>query len=248
MRLLVRLLVSLVIGLLALSAGPPLLVRFVDPPFTSTMLERAWEAEAKTGTFAWPAYTPLPLAELGVAPKAAVSGEDGWFWHHHGFDPEAIEEALDDNEGKSRKRGASTISQQVARNVFLWQGRTWVRKGLEAWYTVWLELLVPKERILELYCNVAETGPMTFGFEEGAKRWYGVPAKKLTLDQAARIVAILPAPARWNPASRDEKAAIITSKPVPFPGERGFGQMEERAEGRFGWEATRRVIERLAEE
>ncbi len=246
---LVRCFVALLLLLLGVSAGPPLLLRYLDPPFTGTMLERAWEHEARTGAFTWPTYQPVPLAEQGKwVPKAAVSGEDGWFWQHHGFDPEAIEGALDANESSSRKRGASTISQQVARNAFLWQGRTWVRKGLEAYYTVWLELVVPKERILEVYLNVAETGPMTFGFEAGARHWYGVPAKALTFDQAARIVAILPSPNRYTPGARTEKAQLIQSKPVPFPGERGFGQMEERAQGRFGWDATVRVIERLREE
>lgn len=249
LRWTVRLVFGLPVAFVALTVAAVLTVRFVDPPFTWTMVERARAHEAKHGKPAWPAHTWRSLDELGRWPaKAAVSGEDGWFWQHHGFDPEAISEALDANEKGGRVRGASTISQQVARNVFLWQERTWVRKGLETWFTVWLELLVPKERILELYLNVAETGPMVFGFEAGARHWYGVPASELTFDQAARIVAILPSPQRWNPAARDEKAALITSRPVPFPGEPGFGQMEQRAGDRFGWDALLAVARReLAE-
>ena len=116
----------------------------------------------------------------------------------------------------------------MARNVFLWQGRSWLRKGLESWYTLLLELLVPKARILELYLNVAETGPMTFGFEAGAQRHFDSSAADLSPEQAARLAAILPAPRRWNPDSpaAGERAAHTLDNLVPFPGDPGFDAMK----------------------
>lgn len=170
--------------------------------------------------------------------RAAVSSEDARFFLHDGFDWEAICGALDDY-GDGKLRGGSTISQQVARNVFLWQERSWLRKGLETWYTFWLELLVPKERILELYLNVAETGPMTFGFEAGAQRWYHQPASGLTRAQAAGLAAILPSPRKWSPtrAPASTRAAWILANPAPFPGDKGYDALVEKwdREGRGPW-------------
>lgn len=123
---------------------------------------------------------------------AVVASEDQNFYSHSGFDFVELRKVLESD--KKRKRGASTITQQVAKNVFLWHGRSYVRKGLEAWFTVLIELLWSKERILEVYLNVAETGDMMFGVEVAAQRYFKVPAANLSRTQAARIAAILPNP------------------------------------------------------
>ena len=136
----------------------------------------------------------------------------------------AICAALKHNAEGGRLRGGSTLSQQVAKNVFLWQGRSWARKGLEAWYTVLLEGLVPKRRILELYLNVAETGPMVFGVEAGANHHYGKSAAGLSADQAGRLAGILPDPRRRSVegSAARERAAWIRANPAPMPGAPGW--------------------------
>lgn len=213
----------------ALPALQVLPVRFVDPPFTLTMLQRVVERRVETGEWRWVDHRPGPLSSLGPhLPRAAVASEDALFWHHHGFDVGAICSAIQSNEKGKGTRGGSTISQQVAKNVFLWQHRDWVRKGLEVVYTAWLELLVPKERILELYLQVAETGPMTFGAEAGALRAFGKPSRALDADEARRLVGILPAPRTWTVQSRGQRRP----EPVAFPGDSGF-----KALGPFaGWD------------
>lgn len=176
-----------------------LVLRYVDPPITLTMIERALEHRAETGKLRLPDHESVDLTRVPRhVPLAAVTAEDARFFRHAGFDLAEIRNAIDERKDGGG-RGASTISMQVARNVFLWQGRSWARKGLEAWYTVFLELLVPKARILEVYLGVAETGPMTFGFERGAHLWFRKEAARLTPEEAGRLVAILPAPRTWSP-------------------------------------------------
>ena len=128
------------------------------------------------------------------AALAVVASEDQAFPAHWGFDFDEIQDAIKENQRRKRPRGASTISQQVAKNVFLWNGRSYVRKGLEVYFTVLIELIWGKKRILEVYLNVAETGPMTFGVEAASKRYYGHPAASLSRFEAARIAAVLPNP------------------------------------------------------
>lgn len=134
----------------------------------------------------WVSYEQISEPMKG----AVVAAEDQKFFEHAGFDFEEIRKVLQ----SKKKRGASTITQQVAKNVFLWHGRSYLRKGLEAWFTVLIELIWPKERILEVYLNVAETGPLTFGVEAAAQRYYKVSASQLTRTQASTIAAILPNP------------------------------------------------------
>lgn len=141
-------------------------------------------------------WTPLPDIAPAMA-RAAAAAEDARFCDHPGFDLDAIEAALSDTR---RLRGGSTISQQVAKNVFLWQGRSWLRKGLEAGFTLLVELLWPKRRIMEVYLNVAETGPGLFGVEAAARHYFGKPASALTLREAALIASLLPNPKRWSAA------------------------------------------------
>lgn len=133
---------------------------------------------------------------------AVIASEDQNFVNHWGFDLEAIDKAIKDSEKRNRKpRGASTISQQTAKNLFLWPGRSWVRKGLEVWFTGWIELLWSKKRILQVYLNIIEMGDGIYGAEAAARHFFGVPAEKLTSRQAATLAAVLPNPRRYNAAS-----------------------------------------------
>jgi len=138
-------------------------------------------------------WTPLSRIDRDMA-RAAIAGEDAKFCQHHGFDTKAIRAAMDHNERGGRIRGGSTISQQTAKNVFLWQGGGFFRKGLEAWYTVLIEAIWGKRRIMEVYLNVAETGIGTYGVEAGAIRYFNHGAEKLSPTEAARIAAVLPLP------------------------------------------------------
>jgi monofunctional biosynthetic peptidoglycan transglycosylase len=132
-------------------------------------------------------------------PLAVMAAEDQLFPDHNGFDWKSIEKAMAYNKRKpGRVRGASTISQQVAKNVFLWQGRSWVRKGLEVYFTFMIETLYSKKRILELYLNVAEMGKGVFGVEAASQLYFGKPAAKLTRAEAAKIAAVLPNPKKYT--------------------------------------------------
>jgi monofunctional glycosyltransferase len=136
---------------------------------------------------------------------AVICSEDQRFFAHMGFDLKAIEKAIDYNEkqqkrGRKKQRGASTISQQTAKNVFLWPQRSWVRKGLEVWFTLLIEIFWSKQRILEVYLNVAEMGDSIYGAEAAAKAYWKQPAAKLTADRSALLAAILPSPRRYSAA------------------------------------------------
>jgi len=165
-----------------------LLYRFVPPPITMTMI-----GDMMGGRSVSKDWMPLSRMDPDMA-RAAISAEDGNFCAHHGFDFVAIRKAFSGNEAGRRYRGGSTISQQTAKNVFLWQGRSWVRKGLETWFTGLIELLWGKKRIMEVYLNVAETGIATYGANAGAMRYFHHDARRLTPTEAARIAAILPLP------------------------------------------------------
>jgi monofunctional biosynthetic peptidoglycan transglycosylase len=204
---------------------PPIqcaLLNVIDPPVTETMLNRAMITGLDGDGWRMPAQTTVSLRSLPRwVPQAAVSSEDRGFFGHHGFDWPAIRHAWKRyrTEPGAHLVGGSTISQQVARNVFVWQHRSWLRKGLEAWYTVWLELLVPKQRILEVYLNVAELGPMVFGIEAASQHWYHKPAAKLKPAEAAHLVALLPAPNTWTIATPhvQQRARWILASPVRYP-------------------------------
>jgi len=133
--------------------------------------------------------------------NAVIAAEDARFCEHRGFDIEAIEKALDHNARGKKVRGGSTISQQTAKNVFLWPSRDWIRKGLEAGYTVLIETVWGKRRIVEVYLNVAEWAPGVYGAQAAARHWFGKDADALTARQAARLAAILPSPRRYNAAA-----------------------------------------------
>ncbi|HTI67992.1 MAG TPA: monofunctional biosynthetic peptidoglycan transglycosylase [Caulobacteraceae bacterium] len=167
--------------------------RFVPPPVTYLMIERL--AQGYGLHKRW-----RPLSAISPAlPQAVIAAEDAKFCEHHGFDIDAIRQAMRANQRRPNQvRGGSTISQQTAKNVFLWNGRSYLRKGLEAYFTLLIEALWGKRRILEVYLNVAEWGPGTYGAEAAAQRYFKVSAAKLNREQAARLAAILPSPLRWK--------------------------------------------------
>jgi monofunctional biosynthetic peptidoglycan transglycosylase len=174
-------------------------LRWIDPPVTITQL-----VSLITGSGLKRDY--VDYSEMSVNAKLAVlSSEDQLFADHKGFDWKSIEKALDYNKKKpNRIRGASTISQQVAKNVFLWQGRSWFRKGLEIYFTFMIEFFWGKQRILETYLNVAEMGEGIFGIEAASRQYFNKPALKLSRQEAAMIAAALPNPKRYTvrPLSR----------------------------------------------
>ena len=196
-----RWLAYVVAGFFLTSPFAVLFFRFVPPPLTplmairgagymldgsSPILDKDWE----------------PLENISPRlVEAVVASEDQRFFEHNGFDWGAIVSAIGENERGKRKLGASTISQQTAKNLFLWPDRSWARKGLEAYFTFLIEILWSKHRILEVYLNIIETGSGTYGAEAAAQRWFHVSAARLTGPQAALIAAILPNPRRWSPAN-----------------------------------------------
>ncbi|MCW0367955.1 Biosynthetic peptidoglycan transglycosylase [Xanthomonas sacchari] len=183
------------------SVSQVLLLCFVDPPFSAMMLERQLGAWASGDWSYRIAYDWRDTAQIAPSlPISLVAAEDQRFPNHHGFDLDAIEKARDHNARGGRLRGASTISQQVAKNLFLWQGRSWLRKGLEAWYTVLIEALWSKQRILEVYANVAEFGDGVYGAQAAARSFWNKDAAQLTPAQSALLAAVLPAPQRYNAA------------------------------------------------
>ena len=180
-----KLLVKIVLWFIGISLALVLLFKFVPPPVTATMIlngdgiTKDWES--------------LGNIDRNMV-TAVIAAEDGKFCSHNGFDQEAIEQAIKRNAEGGRIRGGSTISQQTAKNVFLWQGGGYFRKGLEAWFTFLIETIWGKQRIMEVYLNVAETGIGTYGAEAGAQRYFQHSAARLTKTEAARMAAALPLP------------------------------------------------------
>lgn len=194
MKLLFGLLKLVVLALAIFWGGGLLLFRFADPPATPLMLIRSIERGEAVR------YRPLPLSAVAPALiRSVIASEDSRFCLHHGIDAEEMQNALDDYEETGRLRGASTITMQVARNLFLWPGGGFVRKGLELPLALALDAAWSKRRILEVYLNIAEMGPGLFGAGAAAEAHFGVPAARLSETQAARLAAILPSPTRWNP-------------------------------------------------
>jgi len=187
------LLLLAVFGTMAASVGLTLALRWVNPPVTAWMV---WKARAmdRPVVYRW-------VDAENISPEVAiavVAAEDQKFPAHSGFDVESILEAVREHVQGTRSRGASTISQQVAKNLFLWPERSLVRKGLEAWFTVWIELLWPKERILEVYLNVAEFGPGVFGVGAASDLYFDGPARAIDRRHAALLAAVLPNPVRLH--------------------------------------------------
>ena len=234
MRMVLRWLRRVVFAFLVVSIGAVVAYRFIDPPVTPLMLIRSAESLAAGRSPAFHAY----WVDLGaISPallRTVIAAEDARFFTHHGVDVDAVEEARTYNarhRGK-RRHGASTITMQCARNVFLWQGRNWVRKALEAYFSVLIEALWGKRRILEVYLNVVEWGPGIYGAEAAARHYFRLPASQLDVHSAALLTAALPNPWRWNPAAPTvylatraatiaERAAAVRLAPLGYA--RGAG-------------------------
>jgi monofunctional biosynthetic peptidoglycan transglycosylase len=181
---------------------------FIDPPSTVLMMQRAAEGQTIR-------HYPVPINRMSPhIIRAVIAAEDANFCSHDGFDVEAIQDAMEANARGGRVRGASTISQQTAKNLFLWPDRSWLRKGLETYFTALIEFMWPKRRIMEAYLNAAEWGDGNFGVEAAARARFGVAAADLTPLQAARLAAVLPNPNRWRadrpgPYVRQRSATLV---------------------------------------
>ena len=183
------------------TAGQVLLLRWIDPPTSAFMLDRRLDALVAREKgfrldYRWRDWGRIS----STLPISLVAAEDQKFPDHNGFDFQAIDKALASNKRGRKVRGASTISQQVAKNLFLWQGRSWVRKGIEAWYTLLIEAMWPKTRILEVYANIAEFGDGIYGAQAAARSYWRKDASRLSLEESARLAAVLPAPRRYSVA------------------------------------------------
>jgi monofunctional biosynthetic peptidoglycan transglycosylase len=192
-----------VLAFIVVSIVSVIIFRWVPVPLTPLMLIRDVQQLTSDKGIVME-HDWVPLKE--ISPKlqlAVVCSEDQNYLKHFGFDWGAIQKAMKENEQGKRIRGASTITQQTAKNVFLWQGRSYLRKGLELWFTLLIEVFWSKERIMEVYLNSIEMGNGIYGAEAAAQHWFHKPAKKLTKDEAAAIAAILPNPLRFkaNPPS-----------------------------------------------
>lgn len=175
-----------------------LLFKFIPVPFTPLMLIRSIEqkVDGKEMTLS---HDWVPLEDISQnLQKAVIASEDGNFFKHNGFDFKAIEKAMENNDKGKRIKGGSTISQQTAKNVFLWPGRSFIRKGFEAYFTVLIELFWSKERIMEVYLNSIEMGNGVYGAQAATKHWYQKDCKSLTKNEAAGIAVILPNPRKYK--------------------------------------------------
>ena len=214
-----------------LAAGAALVIvilalRWVPPPTSAFMLSDRIGAMLD-GDFAYRnRYDWVALEKISPqAALAVIASEDQRFPFHAGFDFESIREAVRHNARGGKVRGASTLTQQVAKNLFLWKGRSWVRKGLEAGITGLIELLWPKERILEVYLNIAEFGRGTYGVQAAAQRFYRKDAARLTRREAATLAAVLPAPKQWrvdSPSPRVQRRRDAIMKQMRLLGGASF--------------------------
>lgn len=169
-----------------------LLLRWIAPPTSAFMLQQRLAGIAVD-------YRWVPMDRISPhAALAVIASEDQNFFDHWGVDLKAIADAIEDNRSRSRPRGASTISQQVVKNLFLWPGRSYVRKGIEVYFTLLMEAFWPKQRILEVYLNVAEMGPGTFGVEAAGRRFFHKSAARLNRRESATLAAVLPNPVRMR--------------------------------------------------
>ncbi len=193
-------LIKIVLWFLAITFTWVLIYKFINPPITYLMLqrglERKWEGKNWKLQKDWKNYDEIS----NNLKKATIAGEDARFMVHNGFDFKAMERAFERNKSGKKLRGGSTISQQTAKNVFLWGGRSYLRKGFEAYFTVLIELLWSKQRILEIYLNVIETGDGMYGVQAATLTYYGTGCQSLNKAKAALLIACLPNPRRWNPA------------------------------------------------
>ncbi|MDO9552715.1 monofunctional biosynthetic peptidoglycan transglycosylase [Rhodonellum sp.] len=197
----IRILGKIILWFFIITIGLTIIYRFLPVPLTPLMairwMEQVFDKEKEVRFKKdWVSIDKISRH----MPQAVVAAEDQKFLDHFGFDREAMEKAWEGNKKGKRIKGASTITQQTAKNVFLWPGRNLIRKGLEAYFTVLMEVLWSKERIMEVYLNVIEMGEGIYGIEAAAQTYYKKPAAKLSRQEAAMIAAVLPNPRRWSPA------------------------------------------------
>lgn len=203
-----------IVWFFGLSIVSVIIFKFVPVPFTPLMVIRVVENKL-AGKEIYFSHDWEPIAHISTnLQKAVIASEDGTFLSHHGFDFTAMQKAFKNNERGRRIKGGSTISQQTAKNVFLWQGRSYIRKGLEAYFTVLIELIWGKERIMEVYLNIIEMGDGVYGAQAATEHWYRKDASSLTKTQAAGIAAILPNPRKYSATSsssyiNNRKAKIV---------------------------------------
>ena len=197
-KLIFRVVKLAVIAFVALSLFGVILFRFVNPPFTWLMIQRGFERKADGKDWKidkkWVAFDEIATSMK----RAAVAAEDQTFLENHGFDFKAIQRAIQKNAKSKKLIGGSTISQQTAKNVFLYPGRSFIRKGFEAWFTILIETFWSKKRVMEVYLNVIEMGDGIYGIEAASQAYFNKPAAKLTNRQAAAIAVIFPSPLKWS--------------------------------------------------
>lgn len=214
-----RLLLWLLLIVLAITVLPVALLRWIPPPTSSYMLQ----SPVKPVRYHW-----VPQEQISkLAGRAVVAAEDQKFYEHQGFDIEAIEKAREHNKHSKRTRGASTISQQTAKNLFLWPGGGYFRKGIEAGYTILIEALWPKQRILEVYLNIAEFGPGIYGVEAASQAYFHHSAAKLSPGEAAHLAAVLPSPRHW---SVTHPGSYVQRRVGWIVGQMGYGNHKPDAE------------------
>ncbi len=194
MKKILKFIGKLILYFFGISIGLVILFKFVPVPFTPLMFIRTIEQIASNDKVVWKRDW-ISIDETGTSiQKAVIASEDGKFTTHNGFDVKAIEKAYKNNQKGRKVKGGSTISQQTAKNVFLWPSRSYLRKGLEAYFTVLIEIVWGKERIMEVYLNSIEMGNGIYGIEAASQHWFNKSAKNLTKAEAAAIAAILPNP------------------------------------------------------
>lgn len=187
-----------ILGLFLLSIGSVIFYRYVPIPYTFLMVTKSLNSFFNNGPIRI-AKNWVPIEEIARPMQMAViKAEDAKFYTHNGFDFEAIEKALKYNQTHKKQKGASTISQQTAKNVFLWPTRSWIRKGMEFYFTILIEMLWDKKRILEVYLNVIELGPNVYGVEAAAQKYFRKKARHLNLAEASLIAAVLPNPIKFK--------------------------------------------------
>jgi monofunctional biosynthetic peptidoglycan transglycosylase len=209
---LLRFALVLVLALYGIAAIGVLALRWVNPPFTAVQIERRIQSSGQKTPY-HKRYTFVALGRISLDfQHAVIAAEDSRFYQHHGFDWEEVHHAIEEEREDGRLRGASTITQQLVKNLFLSTSRSIVRKGVEFTLVPLAEHILDKRRILELYLNVIEWGPGVYGAESAAQAYYGIPAARVNREQGARLAAILPSPLRRRPARMNDYSAVILER------------------------------------
>lgn len=223
-RLILRILKLTVILFIGISLFMVVLYRFVNPPITWLMITRGFERKSDGKDWKidkkWISFDDI----ADPMKRAAVSAEDATFLENHGFDFKAIERAMDKNQHSKKLIGGSTITQQTAKNVFLWPGRSYVRKAFEAWFTLLINIFWSKQRVLEVYLNEIEMGDGIYGVEAAAQAYFHISAANLNKSQAALIAACWPNPLKWTPDNPDD--FIIHKKYLIMKNMRRMGPLD----------------------